>query len=257
MSSGKEFLYGSATGIGTMPHEDVAAALKLIKEYMPSGPHWPQLPKLGTEEGFSRQYLAPLINLNILGLKEGEAPFFYNLEEDWPEREQAFYELYLESQESLQSKERVMEFFAFPRNGARGFYAFLEEGRSFQAAKPLFVKGQVSGPLSIGLQVSSGDGKAAFYDNSLRDILVKNLALHARFFRSEPFRHFYFRWLFLLMSRLYFHLANRHMLHFQPQIFPQPWRKLFPLFRKREVLQAFTVVQGSTGLFFLIFPLMW
>lgn len=181
MSSGKEFLYGSATGIGTMPHEDVAAALKLIKEYMPSGPHWPQLPKLGTEEGFSRQYLAPLINLNILGLKEGEAPFFYNLEEDWPEREQAFYELYLESQESLQSKERVMEFFAFPRNGARGFYAFLEEGRSFQAAKPLFVKGQVSGPLSIGLQVSSGDGKAAFYDNSLRDILVKNLALHARF----------------------------------------------------------------------------
>ena len=51
MSSGKEFLYGSATGIGTMPHEDVAA-LKLIKEYMPSGPHWPQLPKLGTEEGF-------------------------------------------------------------------------------------------------------------------------------------------------------------------------------------------------------------
>ena len=73
MSSGKNFY--TVPQQGSYAHEDVAAALKLIKEYMPSGPHWPQLPKLGTEEGFSRQYLAPLINLNILGLKGGSSFF--------------------------------------------------------------------------------------------------------------------------------------------------------------------------------------
>ncbi len=181
MSTGKEFLYGSATGIGSMPHEDVSAALKLIKDNLAQGPHWPQLPKLGGEEGFSRQYLTPLMKLNILGLKKGEAPFFYNMEEDWPEREQEFYQLYLDAQESGESQDRVIKSFAFPRDGARGFYAFLEEDWRSQAGSPLFVKGQISGPLSLGLQITSGEGKAAFYHDSLRDILVKSLALHARF----------------------------------------------------------------------------
>lgn len=181
MSPEKEFLYGSATGIGSMPHQEIHAALQLIKENLLCGPHWPQLPRLGGEEGFARQYLAPLIKLNIMGLKKGEAPFFYDLEEDWPEREQAFYELYLEAQESAENEERIIELFAFPRNGARGFYSFLQEDWCTQAVKPLFLKGQVSGPLSLGLQATSGDGKASFYHNSLRDILVKSLALHARF----------------------------------------------------------------------------
>ncbi|HHU75769.1 MAG TPA: hypothetical protein GXZ24_02570 [Firmicutes bacterium] len=181
MITGREFLHGSTTGIGSMPHRDVAAALSLIRENMPLGPHWPQLPGLGGEESFARQYLAPLLKLNILGLKKGEAPFFYDLEEDWPEREQAFYELYLDALENEQGEKAAMGFFAFPREAARGFYAFLEGGwSSREGTKPLFVKGQISGPLSLGLQINSADGKAAFYHPGLRDILVKNLALQAK-----------------------------------------------------------------------------
>ncbi len=181
MATGNEFLYGSATGIGSMPHLEIAGAIQLIRENLPCGPHWPQLPGLGGEEGFARQYLTPLIQLNIVGLKKGEAPFFYDLEEDWPEREQAFYELYLDVLEDPLKKGKLIDSFAFSRRDARGFYAFLEEEWLGKAVKPLFVKGQISGPLSLGLQIVSGDGKAAFYHHGLRDILVKSLALQAKF----------------------------------------------------------------------------
>jgi len=181
MAISMEFLYGSATGVGSLPHRDVSAALRLVKENLPRGPHWPQLPNIGSDGGFIRQYLSFLIDLNIIALKKGETPFFSNGDEVWPEKEQGFYELYLEMQESEEKESRVLDLFAFPHHEAKGFYSFLEEDWSTAAGeKPDFVKGHITGPLSLGLQVTSADGKAAFYPDNLRDILVKNLVLHGR-----------------------------------------------------------------------------
>ncbi len=173
-------LYGSATGIGSMPHENPVYALELIRETLPFGPHWPQLPGRGKTESFLRQYLNPLVKLGMMDLEKGETPFFYDREGGWLEKEEKFYELYLGCREEG-NKETDLSLFAFPREAAAGFYKFLDENWESLSSKPHFLKGQVSGPLSIGLQVNAGDGIAAFYRDDLRDIINKTLALTARF----------------------------------------------------------------------------
>jgi hypothetical protein len=163
-----------------MPYEQPVPALELIRETLPFGPHWPQLPGRDQTESFLRQYLNPLVKLGMMDLKKGETPFFYDLEEDWLEKEEKFYERYLCCREEG-DKENGLSFFAFSRESAAGFYKFLDANWESLSRKPLFLKGQLSGPLSVGLQVNAGDGTAAFYHDDLRDIINKTLALTARY----------------------------------------------------------------------------
>ena len=158
-----------------MPYLEVRSALNLVKQSFPKAPHWPQLPQRGSVESFVRQYLTPLDNLHLVNINEGETPFFYDQESDWLERMERFYDLYLKCQEGDDSS---LSFFSFPPDSAEGFYAFLQE--EWKDLNPVILKGQVSGPLSLGLQVSAGDNSAAFYNQELRDILTKSLSLTAR-----------------------------------------------------------------------------
>lgn len=172
--------YGSATGIGSMPHADPVQALELIKETLPRGPHWPQLPGLGRSEGFVQQYLTPLVKLGLLNLEISGTPFFCDLTESWVEKVAKFYEIYLGYQKEGGSYP-AFSFFALPKESAAGFYKFLNESWESLACKPHFLKGQLSGPLSLGLQVNAGDGTAAFYRDDLRDLINKTLVLSAKF----------------------------------------------------------------------------
>jgi len=175
-----DFLYGLATAIGSMPHQDIDAAIALIKDTLYSGPHWPQLPKLGREETFVRQYLAPLLRLGMLDTGKAGASFFCNERNDWLQKMERFYSLYLDCDLEGVQKEDSLSNFAFPRGVATGFYKFLEEEWGKLSRKPLFLKGQLSGPLSIGLQVNDENGVPAFYRDDLRDVITKTLALNAR-----------------------------------------------------------------------------
>jgi hypothetical protein len=174
------FLFGLATAIGSMPHQDIDVALELIKDTLCSGPHWPQLPKLGREETFVRQYLSPLLKLGIMDIGKGETPFFCNGRNDWLQKMERFYSLYLDCDQEGVQKDTSLSIFAFPREAASGFYKFLEEKWGKLSRKPLFLKGQLSGPLSIGLQVNDENGVPAFYRDDLRDIITKTLVLNAR-----------------------------------------------------------------------------
>ncbi len=190
MKKDTSLLHGLATGIGSMPYKEVDSALKLIRDTLPYGPHWPQLPERGSTESFVRQYLTPLQRLNILNTEGGETPFFYDHSEDWIEKEERFYHLYLQLEEELNIGDNVessrnakesLSFFAFPQDAATGFYRFLEENWEDYSESPLFLKGHLSGPLSVGLGVNAADGSSAFYHANLRDILTKTLCLVARF----------------------------------------------------------------------------
>ncbi len=172
------FLYGTATGIGSMPHLDLSEALRLVFQTLPQGPHWPQLPKRGRDEGFSRQYLNVLEKLGILDTS-GDPPFFHDREADWSARLEHFYNLCLQAEEAGGLTE-VLQQFAFPEGSADGFYAFLKEPWLSKASSAQYIKGQISGPLSLGLQVNAGDGTAAFYNTELREIITRTLALLAR-----------------------------------------------------------------------------
>lgn len=181
MSENINVLYGSATGIGSMPHGDPVQALELIKETLPCGPHWPQLSGRGRREGFLRQFLNLPAELGLIELEKGESPFFYDQANDWPEKVAKFYELYLQYQDNDSNiLNDVLFRSAFPRENAAGFYQFLDEKWESLSCKPKYLKGQLSGPLSVGLQINAADGIPAFYREELRDLINKTLALIAR-----------------------------------------------------------------------------
>ena len=78
-------LKGLATGIGSLPHKDVFAALELIFKYVPEIPFWPQLPKRDVREGMIAQFSEglPCLKVNSEGLifdsrnKDAELERFY------------------------------------------------------------------------------------------------------------------------------------------------------------------------------------
>lgn len=167
---------GLATGIGSLPFVDPGQALDLIWENMPCLPHWPQLPQRGEGEGFIYQFLSPLIKTGVLTV-EGERAFFNTTGFGWVERLTDFYTLYLQIAEG---DNRALEEFAFSREAAGGFYAFEDRVKTGGVQKALYFKGQLTGPVTVGLQLKDEKGKFAYYNEQLRDLIVKALALHAR-----------------------------------------------------------------------------
>jgi len=170
-----------ATGIGSLPHTDVSEALDLVFEAFPEAPHWPQLPKRCRAEGFSRQFLAPLMRLGLVSSEDGGRPFFDVDNDEWIPRITQFYETYLSAAKGERS---ALELFAFPPRIAPGFYGFIERMRA-RGGGARFVKGQVSGALSVGISTTDADLRAAYYHEDVRDVIVKAMACQARWQAAE------------------------------------------------------------------------
>lgn len=167
---------GLATGIGSLPFSEPVQAVLFVLENVPDIPHWPQLPQRGEKEGLIFQFLNPLVNTGLININNGRA-FFDTDHPGWVERLTLFYSIYLEAETG---DFRALEQFAFPPDAAAGFYAFKEKlkNRGPDAAI-LYLKGQLVGPLTAGFQVKDKKGRFAYYDDQLRDLLVKSLAVHA------------------------------------------------------------------------------
>ena len=73
--------------------------------------------------------------------------------------------------------EEDLEYFALPRKHADGFYIMAEQLKDTPGE---WVKGQVTGPISMGLTVVDQDLRASLYDEMLADALVKNAMMNAR-----------------------------------------------------------------------------
>jgi hypothetical protein len=169
-----ERLFGLSTGIGSLPHTTAAEALELVDTYFNQIPHWPQLPRRNKAEGFISQYLAPLIKREIVVFDAAGSPYFCTEHPQWEERCLQFYELLLN-----EDRPELLAEFAFPVESAAGFYTFIDECRPLPGAA-LCVKGQLSGPVTVGFQVTGENRTPSFYNPSLREIIVKTLAAQAR-----------------------------------------------------------------------------
>jgi len=167
---------GLATGIGSLPFVEPGQALDLIWANMPYLPHWPQLPQRGEGEGFVFQFLSPLTKTGVLTVEGGRA-FFDTAGSGWVDRLTDFYTLYLQI---MEGDNQALEEFALSREAAGGFYVFEERVKTRGVQEALYFKGQLVGPVTVGLQLKDEKGKFAYYNEQLRDLLVKALALHAR-----------------------------------------------------------------------------
>ncbi|MGO0123558.1 hypothetical protein [Desulfothermobacter acidiphilus] len=173
-------LQGYATGIGSLPHQEVEPALALIARSFPLMPHWPQLPRRTQAEGFVTQFLSGLRVHGVLG--EGDKPVFLNQSEDWAERLTRFYTYYLGAEEG---SEEALATFIPPREAMSGFYAFQEAMAQGEFDEAVALKGQIVGPLTAGFQLTDASGRPAYYDPELRELLLRTLQLVARWQARE------------------------------------------------------------------------
>jgi hypothetical protein len=160
-----------ATTLGSLPHTDVERATRLVLQYTPEMPAWVQFPKLG--ESMMRQFNGGMPGLFTVG----GGHFVDTHSEAFDEALTDFYTLYLGVTEELE--EEALEAFAIAPESAQGFYELMRQ----LAAPPgelVAVKGQVTGPFTLGTNLTDHDFRATYYDERLRDVIVKLVGLKAR-----------------------------------------------------------------------------
>ena len=153
----------ATTVIGSFPHQTCASLCERLAEL--DVPVWPQLARRSFRENMYVQYSTPLPALVI----DDEAEkIYFNTQDDLALALTPFYEAYIAEN---------IDAFGLPEQNARGFYEMLEV---LQKTTGEWVKGQVTGPISIGLTVTDQDLRASLYNEMLADAIVKNSAMNAR-----------------------------------------------------------------------------
>ncbi|SHO44806.1 uroporphyrinogen decarboxylase/cobalamine-independent methonine synthase family protein [Desulfopila aestuarii] len=157
--------------IGSLPLQDHTEAAEMILKYTPEIPLWPQLPKRN-KEGMVRQFLTGFPGL----IDEGKRFWIDTDSEDFADEMTSFYEEYLlaESDAGLLKTSR----FALGADSAAGFAAFLDILIS-RNQSTVTLKGQITGPVTTGIGTKDRHGNSIFYNDNLRDMLIKLLSLKA------------------------------------------------------------------------------
>ena len=148
----------------------------MIRKYFRMVPHWPQLPRRGFAENFVFQFLHFLLELGILE-KTGERACFNTAHPAWPDRLTQFYSIYFAADEG---EPDALARFASPRDAAPGLYTFLDSIERSGPGEIKYLKGHLVGPFTAGFQLMDELGRQAYYQEQLRDLIVKTLAMHAR-----------------------------------------------------------------------------
>lgn len=156
--------------IGSLPFQDHREALAQVLKRTPQSPHWVQLP-VHPREGFLVQF-----SEGLPGLRVGSRIWVQNQGEDFEKELLSFYEHYLavtEEREDLDSSP-----FALSQEAAPGLYRLIE---ALRPRRPVaFVKGQLSGPLSVLTGIQDSESRWAYHDERVREAMVRLLCLRAR-----------------------------------------------------------------------------
>jgi len=158
--------------IGSLPMEDHKSATHLVFEYTPEIPLWVQLPKY-KQEGMIQQFVPGMPGLTI----EGDRIYIDTKKDNYEQELVAFYEDYLTASQDTSALNQSR--FALTHETGKGFFIFLDYLKTNQP-QVFTVKGQVTGPITLGIGVNDQDGRSLFYDDTLRDVLAKHVAMHAK-----------------------------------------------------------------------------
>ncbi len=155
-------LNGLATAIGSMPYVDPREACSLVFARLPEIPAWPQLPKKSFLENMYVQFSEGFPGVTL----EGDR-IWVDRSRDLSQPLEQLYAAYLENK---------IEYGAISSRYAAGFHEFIKEAGE-KAGKA--VKGQVTGPISLGLSVTDQNRRPLLYDEVLADAIAKHLRLKA------------------------------------------------------------------------------
>lgn len=156
-----------ATAIGSMPHSDPHEACRLVMKYLPDIPCWPQLPKRSPKENIYLQFSEGFPGLVV----EGDKPRIERIGD---------FDLALEK--LLTARDDNFDMYPISPDHAAGLYALPN-----LLSQSTIVKGQITGPISLGLCITDSQNRGIIYDDTLAEALGKFLRLKARW--QEEFLH--------------------------------------------------------------------
>jgi hypothetical protein len=152
------------THVGSVPYPAVDGLTEKLAGLL-DVPAWPQLPRRSFRESMYVQY-SP--TLPAICEDPGHEKIFFNTRIDYTDTLEEFYTPVLAED---------VESFALRPAYAAGFYAMLQTLRNTNGE---WAKAQVTGPVSFGLTVTDQDLRSGLYIEMLDDVIVKNMAMNAR-----------------------------------------------------------------------------
>jgi hypothetical protein len=160
------------TATGSFPHLDGRALSEQLVAALDI-PCWPQLPRRDFRESMYIQYGA---TLPAVQLDKRRGKIYFDTSADISDDLERFYDRYLADD---------LDAFALDPVYASGFQTMisalsLSKGAVQSLSKDQWAKGQVTGPISFGLTVTDQDLRPGLYNESLADVIVKNMAMNAR-----------------------------------------------------------------------------
>ncbi len=158
-------LKGLATGIGSLPHKDIEAALDLIFKYLPSIPFWPQLPKRDIREGMVAQF-----SENLPCLKVSRDGLFFSTLQDKEKELEIFYERIIAGD---------VDYFKISQAFASGLHKFYQRLENSSSSDIEFIKCQITGPFTFAASVKDELGGALLHNPVFMQVTLKGLIMKA------------------------------------------------------------------------------
>jgi len=159
---------GLPTSIGSLPHLDEKKAVEFVLKNFSQIPSWPQLPKRDFHEDMRIQFSEGLPGVVC---DPDSQKFYFDTGEKLEKNLEEFYQQYLSGN---------LDYFAISKPYAAGFYSFLETLQESPLRDLMYLKGQITGPISAGLSTTDEKRRAVIYREEFVDVLSKQAAMKAK-----------------------------------------------------------------------------
>ncbi len=165
-------IHGLPMGIGSMPHVDHQSACEFILDTFPRSPFFPELPKRSWRESMGIEQARAIPGFIIDD--QAQRAYFDN-DKDISSELESFYESYLIGDDSS---------FGVSNDFLPGLSSLLKiiESRDLS---PDIIKGQLTGPTTLGLILKDKENRATLFDDQIMDVLVKATGMKARWMASK------------------------------------------------------------------------
>lgn len=155
-----------ATGIGSVPFQDVKTTCHGILEHFPSMPFWPQLVNRSFLEDMTIQFSE---GLPLLEIKEEKRSIIISQKSNVESELVLFYDHFLAHD---------INYFSISKSHAPGLYTLIDIIDQDKVAGP-YIKGQSVGPVTFAAGILDISGKPLLHNEELFDAMIKGLAIKA------------------------------------------------------------------------------
>jgi methionine synthase II (cobalamin-independent) len=155
-----------ATGVGSVPFEDVEKTCSDILEHLPLIPYWPQFVKRSHLEDMNIQYSEGLPFLEIVEKKRAlVVSQTKNIESELA----SFYEHFMVQD---------IDYFAISKSYATGLFTLLDiiDRSGFNCA---YIKGQSTGPVTFAAGITDTNGNSVLHNPEILEAVVRGVSIKA------------------------------------------------------------------------------